>query len=249
MPDTIDFAPGGFRAIPSVFQYSGGVSALPGYAIRRVQFRRPRPLDDAFAFIEDIIRQSGRPLASFCACELRSPAPFDDAGFKAFNEAYVRPLREWGLFESNFNPVARTNVCPEINPPKEPCFHAFAFTVEAGYGPPTFVIAGSGEAREGGATYAETIVRRGETSPDAMREKARAVLAEMERRLALLGFAWRDTTATQAYTVHDIHPFLGDEIVARGAAPGGLVWHYTRPPVVELEFEMDCRGIGFEEVL
>lgn len=249
MADLIDFAPGGFRFIPSVFQYSGGVAALPGYAIRRVRFRRPRPLEDGFAFIEDIIRQAGRPLTSFCACELRSPAPFDDAGFRAFNEAYVRPLREWGLVEGDVNPVARTNVCPEVDPPREPCFHAFAFTVEAGYGPPTFTIAGSGEAKEGGDLYADSIVRRGETSPDAIADKVRAVVGEMERRLALLGFAWRETTATQAYTVHDFHPVMAADIVARGAAPGGLVWHFARPPVLELEFEMDCRGIALEEVL
>ena len=91
---------------------------------------------------------------------------------------------------------------------------------------PTFVVAGSGEAREGRRNYRDHTVRLGETSPDAMREKARYVLGEMERRLALLGFAWADTTATQVYTVHDLHPFLADEIVRRGAARAGLTWHY-----------------------
>ena len=85
---------------------------------------------------------------------------------------------------------------------------------------PTFVVAGSGEAREGGASYRERTVRYGETSPEAMREKAIFVLAEMERRLKLLGFGWAHTTATQVYTVHDLHPFLADEIVRRGAAHG-----------------------------
>ncbi len=37
----VDFVPGGhYRFIPSVFQYSGGVAALPGHEIRRVRFRR-----------------------------------------------------------------------------------------------------------------------------------------------------------------------------------------------------------------
>ena len=129
------------------------------------------------------------------------------------------------------NPVARTNVCPEIDPPAEPSFHAFSFTVAAADAAPSFVIAGSAEAREGGASYQERIIRYGETSPDAMREKAGFVLGEMERRLAALGFGWADTTATQVYTVHDLHPFLADEIVRRGAAPAGLTWHYARPPV------------------
>jgi hypothetical protein len=82
-----------------------------------------------------------------------------------------------------------------------------------------------------------------------MGEKARFVLIEMERRLRLLGFAWTDTTATQVYTVRDLYPFLADEIVRRGAAGAGLTWHFCRPPVRELEFEMDCRGVVTEQVI
>ena len=92
-------------------------------------------------------------------------------------------------------------------------------------------------------------MRWGETGADAMREKAVFVLGEMERRLKLLGFAWKDTTATQVYTVHDLHPFLAEEIVKRGAARGGLTWHFCRPPVQGLEYEMDCRGIRCERVV
>ena len=144
------------------------------------------------------------------------------------------------------NPVARSNVCPEIDPPAEPSFHAFSFTVAADARTPTFVVAGSGEAREGGASYRERTIRYGETSASAMREKAVFVLAEMERRLRLLGFSWAHTTATQVYTVHDLHSFLADEIVRRGAARGGLTWHFCRPPVQGLEYEMDCRGVAVE---
>ena len=147
---------------------------------------------------------------------------------------------------SKTNPVARSNVCPEIDPPAEPSFHAFSFTVAADARMPTFVVAGSGEAREGGASYRERTIRYGETSGAAMREKAVFVLAEMERRLKLLGFSWADTTASQVYTVHDLHPFLADEIVRRGAAHSGLTWHFARPPVQGLEYEMDCRGVAVE---
>ena len=38
-----------------------------------------------------------------------------------------------------------------------------------------------------------------------MAEKARAVLGEMERRMGLLGFAWKDATAVQLYTVFNIY--------------------------------------------
>jgi hypothetical protein len=248
MTASAEFAAGNYRFIPAVFQYSGGVAASDGHVIERVHFRNPVPLADGFAMIEYIIRSRGRPLTSFCACELRSPAPFTEDGFRAFNEVYVVTLRKWGLFDGTINPVARSNVCPEIGPPAEPSFHAFSYTVPAERRPKSFVIAGSGEAREGGASYRERTVRRGEQTPDAIAEKARYVLGEMERRLGILGFTWADTTATQVYTVYDLHPFLGDEIVRRGAARAGLTWHFCRPPVQDLDYEMDCRGVDAELV-
>ena len=39
MAGAVDFSPGGYRFLPSVFQYSAGVAALPGHAIERVRFR------------------------------------------------------------------------------------------------------------------------------------------------------------------------------------------------------------------
>jgi hypothetical protein len=242
------FPAGGYRFIPAVFQYSGGVAAEAGFAIERVTFRTPVPLVRGFERAAAIIAARGRPLTAFCACELRSPAPFTDAGFRAFNEVYVTTLAKWGIYEeaTRSNPVARSNVCPELHKPAEPSFHAFSFTVPADGKAPSFVIAGSGEAREGGAIYRERTVRYGETGPDAMREKAVYVLGEMERRMHILGFNWADTTASQVYTVHDLYPFLADEIVRRGAAHAGLTWHFCRPPVEGLEYEMDCRGVALE---
>jgi hypothetical protein len=251
MSDTIDFTAGGYRFVKGVFQYSGGVAALPGFALVRVRFRDPVPLVEGFRRIESHIRAAGRPLTSFAACELRSPAPFTEAGFKAFNEVYVVTLEKWGIYDgkTRTNPVARSNVCPPVAPPPEPSFHAFTYTIAAAGAAPSFLIAGSGEAQEGGASYAERTIRYRDTSPAAMREKARFVLGQMEKRMAALGFGWKDTTAAQVYTVHDLHPFLADEIVGRGAARHGLTWHYCRPPVVDLEFEMDVRGVSDERVV
>jgi hypothetical protein len=39
-----------------------------------------------------------------------------------------------------------------------------------------------------------------------------------------------------------------DHIVRRGAARFGLTWHYNRPPVVNLEYEIDCRSVSVERV-
>ncbi len=246
---TTDFTAGGYRYIPGVFQYSAGVAALPGHEIVRVRFRDPVALAEGFRRIKSHVEAQGRPVAAFCACELRSPAPFSEQGFRSFNEAYVGTLERWGIYQSGANPIARSNVCPEIAPPAEPSFYAFSYTRPVQGAPLSFVIAGSGEAPEGFANYKDHIVRRGDISPSGVREKARYVLDEMERRMAAVGATWKDTTAAQVYTVHDLHPFLADEIVRRGAARGGLTWHYSRPPVVDLEYEMDCRGIGMEQVL
>jgi len=212
-------------------------------------FGRPIALSAGFRAAEGIIGAARRPLTSFCACELRSPAPFTETEFRSFNESYVSTLAHWGIFDESSNPVARSNVCPELDPPSEVSLHAFSYTVKADNAAPTFVVAGSGEAPEGQANYRDHIVRRGDTSPDGLREKARFVLAEMERRMSALGHSWKDTTAVQVYTVHNIFSFLSDEIVKRGAVRHGLTWHYNRPPVVDLDYEMDCRSIMCERVI
>lgn len=247
--ETVFMEAGGYRYIPGVMQYSAGVSAAPGLQIERVTFTAPVPLAKGFERIKAHLENLGRPLTAFCACELRSPEPFSEGGFSDFNRGYADVLRDWGIMNEDANPIARSNVCPEIGAPSEPCFHAFSYTMPSTTALPSFVVAGSGEAKEGGPSYATATVRLGDTSPEAMLEKARFVLGEMERRMSFFRASWDDVTATQLYTVYDPHPFLADEIVTRGAARHGLTWHYDRPPVVGLDFEMDCRRVFTEHVL
>lgn len=252
MAETAIFAPGGYRYVRGPFQYSGGVAAEPGYAIERVRFSTPVPVAQGFGLIEEHLTAMGRPFTSFCACELRSPAPFTEQGFIDFNRIYVGTLERWGIFKDDENPVARSNVCPEINPPPEPSFEAFSYTVPADGGNASvksFVIAGSAESPEGPGSYEERIIRYGDTSTDALREKARYVLGAMETRMAALGVGWEDANTTQVYTVHDIHPLVADDIVVRGAARGGITWYYARPPVLGLEYEMDVRSIPVQRVI
>jgi hypothetical protein len=240
---TQDFPAGNYRFIPAVFQYSSGAVADPGFEIERVRFDRMLPLAQGFEQIAKYIGAAGRPLTSFCACELRSPAAFTEDGFRAFNQHYVKTLAEWCLFDGTTNPVARSNVCPEIDPPSEPSFHAFSFTRPSRGKTPTFVIAGGAEA------YPDRIVRYRDLSAEGLKEKVRFTVGEMQSRLAAFGFGWKDTTAVQAYTVHDFHPVMADELVRHGAARSGLTWHFARPPVVDLEFEMDCRRVMREVVI
>ncbi len=247
MPDTIERDC--YRFIPGPFQYSAGVVAKPGFAMQRVRFTHPVPLVEGFRRIEAYMGAAGLPLTAFAACELRSPAPFTDAGFTAFNRDYVGTLERWGIFRNEENPVARSNVCPELHKPDSPSFYAFSIAMPAPDAPPSFVIAGSGESQEGPGAYKDRTVRYGDTSPDGMRDKIAHVMATMESRMAAAGVTWADTTATQIYTVFDLFPHLADGIVAKGAARHGVDWHYCRPPVVGLDYEMDTRCVFTELVL
>jgi hypothetical protein len=257
MAEVSVFQAGGYRYIKAVFQYSGGVAAEPGYEIERARFAKPLPLADAFAAVEVHLGAIGRPTSAFAACELRSPAPFTEQGFYEFNKAYVTILERWGIYKGGdqpVNPVARTNVCPMYDKPTAPVMYAFSYTVSAKASEKsttrgTFILAGGGEARSAGKTYTDRIVRLDDTSPEGMREKVSFVVAEMERRLGLLGFTWQDAVTTQAYTVQNIGHLVGEAIASRGGCAGGLVWTYARPPVIGLEFEMDIRGAAREIVI
>lgn len=249
MVTSVEAPDSGYRFITGVSQYSCGIAALEDFTIERVRFANPVPLKAGFARIAEILKDAGRPLAAFGACELRSPAQFTEEGFGAFNEIYIKTLIEWGVMRDGVNPVARSNVCPKIDPPIEASFHAFSFKVPAPEAPASFVIAGSGESVEGKANYRDYIVRPGDTSPAGMLEKAKFVLDEMERRMSAFGGDWRQTTAVQLYTVQDVYPILESELGRRGVLRCGLTWHFNRPPVQGLEYEMDCRCIYRERVV
>jgi hypothetical protein len=244
-----DFPAGNYRFIPAVFQYSSGVMAARHYEIERVRFIEPEPLARGFRQVAQYIKDAGRPLTSFCACELRSPAAFTEEGFRAFNLEYVKTLAEWGIYDGTTNPVARSNVCPEIDPPSEPSIYAFSFTRPNRGQTPTHIISGSAETREGAGSYSDRTVRYRDLSPEGLKEKVRFTVSQMESRLAAFDTALDECTGVQAYTVHDFHPVFAEELVRRGAARFGLTWHFARPPVVDLEFEMDCRYVLREFVI
>ncbi len=221
------FREGGYRYIQGPFQFSGGVAAESGFEIERVRLLRPGPLADGFALVEAHLRRLGRPLCALAACELRSADPFSEREFQAFNRDYVATLERWGLYRDGTNPVARTNVCPEYDKPAQASLYAFSYTVPASADSRgTFIITGGGEMRGGPGTPAERIVRHGECSPAALREKVGFVVAKMEQSLRALGFTWSDAVSTQAYTVHDIGP-----------------WWARRSPSAARRPEV-CRGIS-----
>ncbi|MEM9030216.1 MAG: hypothetical protein AAGC70_17785 [Pseudomonadota bacterium] len=249
MTQAVPFQPGGYRYAPGVFQYSAGVAAEPGFEIIHARLREPIQLADGFDVIAAHLNAIGRPLTAFCACELRSPEPFTEDGFRAFNEVYAGTLEAWGIMRDGINPVARSNVCPKIDPPPAPSLYAFAYTVASNDAPPTCAVAGSGEVPEGHATYRDHIVAPGDVSPNGMVQKANFVAGEMRRRLDVLGMYANVITSAQVYTVEPVHSLVEEVLLPSGLGAHGLTWHYCRPPIEGLAFEMDCRVVRREIIV
>lgn len=68
------------------------------------------------------------------------------------------------------------------------------------------------------------------------------------RRLTGLGVSWEEVTATNVYSVCALDEVLGPEVLD-GIGPAtthGLRWYHARPPIDELVYEMDARGVRFE---
>jgi hypothetical protein len=249
---TIEHPAGNYEFLPGIAPYSCGVVASSGYEIVHVRYLRPinyRPgLDRIAAYLEN----AGRPRAALCSIELRSPKPFSFAGFGELNADYASILKSWGIFVNGINPVARTNVAPEGHAPDSVVIYGFSYTRQAqlNVSQKTFVVAGGGELPEG-KLDAESIVERGDLSSDGLVKKARFVMGLMENRLLGLGAGWGDVTATNIYTVHSMDRII-PEVLAPISGPAslqGYQWYFTRPPIVEIEYEMDLRGYANQLII
>jgi hypothetical protein len=243
MKSVKDLTAGGYRFIESVFQFSGGVAAQPGFGIERAMFQQPLPLAEAFAAIESHLGAIGRPTTALCACELRSPEQFSERGFVDFNKAYVQTLERFGLFRDGVNPVARTNVCPHTGKPATPSIYAFCYTVPTETTQTSFVVSGGAEAAEGQGDYHDSIVALGDTSTDGLRDKLRFVRDEQARRLEALGMGWHDAVDVRCYSLEDFGPLLREELLRHGVGSHGIKWYDASPPVQHCVYEMDARTV------
>ena len=244
----VDHPTGNYRFLPGIAPYSCGVVSSPGFEIVNVTFQRPIAYRTGFERIARLLDEQGRLKAALCAVSLRSPRPYSFQGFAEFNAEYTSILESWGVFVDGANPIARTNVAPVIDPPSEPVLYGFAFTKPCpGDRPTTFIVAGAGELPEGILSRDE-IVALGDTSPRGLSVKARFVMDLMESRLRGLGLAWTMVSCANIYTAHSITELLPEFILRRmgAAAIHGVHWHFSRPPIEEIEFEMDLRSTSTE---
>lgn len=242
---------GHYRFLRGIDPYSCGVVAEPGWEIVRVALAEPLPWRAGFERVEAHLAAEGCDRDALCAMELRSPAPFTMQGFIDFNRDYCAVLRAWGLYVEELNPVARTNVAPACDPPAVPSLSAFSYAVPNDQlDRKTLIVAGAGELR-GGRLVPEGIIRPGDSSPAAMREKAAYVAQVMGERLAGLGGTWALVDAVDVYTIYPLADILATILLpAMGAARrGGVRWHYARPPVVDIDFEMDLHGVVSQRIV
>jgi len=246
----IDNKRGGYSFLKGISPYSAGAVALPGFAIEHARLRAPLALTAGFDAIDAHLKSLSRPRTALCAIELRSSRPFTFQGFSDFNAGYVGILKSWELLQDGLNPIARTNVAPELSPPVEPSLFGFSYTVVSANAKPSFVVAGAGELPEG-SLDPHDVVRKGETTTDALREKARFVMSLMDGRIGGLGVRWADVTQTNLYTVHPVCPWLNSEVLGKmgSAQLQGVNWYLARPPIVSIEFEMDLRGVAREMMI
>lgn len=237
----------GYRFLPGIAPYSSGVVAVPGHEIVHLTLAKPLPWHPGLCAARKYLESLKLQQQALCGVELRCPAPHSLGGFSDFNREYRQLLEEWNMLVDDQNPVARTNVAPVESPPDETMLHAFSYVEPSTVSQLTFVVAGGGELPHRDLER-HRIVRVGETSTDAMREKAECVLRIMQHRLDKLGGDNDSLTTIDVYTAHPLHPLLEDVVLSKleAAQRLGVHWYYSRPPVEEIEFEMDMRGVQRE---
>ncbi len=242
----VDNPKGNFQFLKGGGPFSSGAVASPGYEVVHAVFHPLPPLENGYALVEQRLASLKRPMHALCGMELRIPEALSFEAFDEFNKPYIEKLKQWNVYVDGINPVARTNVAIEASPVAVPSLYGFSYTVPSSENGKTFVTAGAAEVRSG-----RDIVSQGDTSAAGMREKAKFVLGVMSGRLQEFGVTLSDVSATGIYTVFLPDSLMKDTILpAVGvAAHHGLQWHYARPPVIGMDFEMDLRGVRQEIAL
>ncbi|MBI1356278.1 MAG: RidA family protein [Acidobacteria bacterium] len=249
-PVVIDNPKGNFQFVKGSGPYSSGAVASPGFEVVHAIFQPLPELFSAFEIIEKHLEAAGRPLNALCGMELRIPKALSVEDFNTFNQPYIDRLEAWKLHVDGLNPVARTNVAPTVRPVSQPSVYGFSYTVPSDYTGKTFVVAGAGEFRTSGLDE-DNLVARGDTSTAGLTQKAEMVLSIMTSRIEAMGASWADATQSNIYCIHDIHPLMAGAIVPALAEASihGVRWFYAQPPVLEVEYEMDVRGVRKEIIV
>lgn len=231
---------GDFRFLPAITAYSAGFAASDGYEITALRLLDCPTLSIGFERIDEEIKRRELPASALTGLQLRSPGAFTFEAFAKFNDEYCQLLIDRGLIIDGVNPISRTNVIPLHQQPSAPSI-AVAFIVNPtqGLGGSDFVVAGAGEVS--GDLGPENIVARGDLTQKGLSLKVECVLDIMLERLHALEASEESPTVVNVYTVHEISGLAGMiEMKLPTISRNGYTTWLTRPPVKEIEFEMDC---------
>lgn len=242
---------GNYKFLPGIEPYSCGVIADKNFELVRVTMPQSIKWDNGFDEISEYLIKEKQSIHALAAIELRSPYVRSMAEFVDFNSNYINVMSEFDLLVQGLNPIARTNVVPTSSSDTETTLHAFSYTRQiANSSLKSFVVAGAGEL-SGSALDSHDIIRYQDTSQDAISEKVKCVRDVMTDRLIKLGVGWADVTSTSVYTVHDVQSILNKSLLPYilTASRFGLQFFPARPPVIDIEFEMDTRGVHIEKFL
>lgn len=235
---------GSFRFLPAITAYSAGFAASNGYEITALRLLDCPTLAIGFERIDEEIKRRGLAPAALAGLQLRSPGAFSFEEFAKFNDEYRQLLIQRGLIIDGVNPVSRTNVIPIHDGPAVPTI-AVAFIVNPalGRGGSDFVVAGAGEVN--GDLGPENIVAHGDISQNGLALKVDCVLNIMLERLHALGASGGSPTNVNVYTAHEILGLPGMiQMKLPTISINGYATWLTRPPVNEIEYEMDCASFS-----
>ena len=121
--------PGGYRFLPGISPYSCGVVSAPGFEIAHITFRHPVPYRTWVRFDRAAPQRfTDVPKLLFVGSNYDRLVLSPSVALPSSTLEYSKILEDWGLFVDGINPVARTNVAPEVDPPSEPVLFGFSYT-------------------------------------------------------------------------------------------------------------------------
>jgi hypothetical protein len=230
--------------LPAISAYSAGIATSTGFEITALRLLDCPSLADGFKRIDREIQRCGLTPHALVGLQLRSPGAFTFESFAKFNEKYRKLLLERSLVLGDINPISRTNVIPIDGAPFDPSIIvAFIVHPSKGVGGMDFIVSGTGEVD--GELGPENIVARGDWSAKGMAAKVDCVLNILAARLVALSATGNSPTTINVYTAHEITN-LSDAISLKlpSVARNGFAHWLTRPPIKEIEFEMDCSAFS-----
>jgi hypothetical protein len=242
---------GSFQFTKGSAFYSGSVAADRGFEIVRATFYKSLPLAEGCEAIQRHLQTRGRPAQALCGFELRGPEPYATRPlFMQFNSTYVEHLRRMDLLVDGLVPTTRANLAVVDGSVHEQHIYAFLYTVPSKTERLTFATSATADLRIHPDGTVENVAA-GDVSPAGLKEKVTFVLDSLESKMRDVGASWDLATQIAIYTVHPVGDIIAKVIVPRVASGGrnGIIWHYTKPPVVGLEVEIDVRAVLQELII